>query len=412
VGVIVRLEKENFLILNMYDKLQTVKHQSVQKRKFNKFAVALDSENNTLSVNDIVKVIDGPHLSRQGQIKYLYRHFVFIHSKTYKENGGIFVCTSKHLSLATSNRSHNIQPGFMSPRITSPRHGDTPVSNGNTSSHGGSTVGKSPRTAVPQQRGTRRDATLIGQTIRITQGPYKGYIGMVKDATDTTVRVELHTKCQTITVDRVRISVVGGQKPSVRTPSINTPLYGQPGSQTPMAAAIGSRTPMYGSQTPLYDGSRTPHYSGSATPRHDGSATPNASSVWDPTSTTTPREDFESEDYWDDAPASNNNPNTPGYQAETPDNHAPFTPGSALNFSAQSPYSQHNPSPLDTYHQLYSNQVPTPGSNYGSTASPATSYQNYLFSPATPGGYFAPQTPGANVTSKPQAIGLDLSGNE
>lgn len=49
---------------------------------------------------------------------------------------------------------------------------------------------------------------------------------------------------------------------------------------------------------------------------------------------------------------------------------------------------------------MYSNQVPTPGSNYGSVNSPAASYQNYLYSPATPGAYFAPQTPGANTTSK------------
>ena len=34
-----------------------------------------------------------------------------------------------------------------------------------------------------------RDRELIGQTIKITQGPYKGHIGMVKDATEATARV-------------------------------------------------------------------------------------------------------------------------------------------------------------------------------------------------------------------------------
>lgn len=51
----------------------------------------------------------------------------------------------------------------------------------------------------------RRDMTLIGQTVSISQGPYKGYVGIVKDATETTCKVELHSKCQTITVDRNRI---------------------------------------------------------------------------------------------------------------------------------------------------------------------------------------------------------------
>ena len=36
-------------------------------------------------------------------------------------------------------------------------------------------------------------------------GPYKGYVGIVKDATEDTARVELHTTCTTISVDRTRL---------------------------------------------------------------------------------------------------------------------------------------------------------------------------------------------------------------
>ena len=84
----------------------------------------------------------------------------------------------------------------------------------------------------------RRDNDLIGQTVRISQGPYKGgrsfaslpkqgrgprghadlpldpplhstgYIGVVKDATESTARVELHSTCQTISVDRQRLTTV------------------------------------------------------------------------------------------------------------------------------------------------------------------------------------------------------------
>ena len=35
-----------------------------------------------------------------------------------------------------------------------------------------------------------------------------GYIGIVKDATETTARVELHSNCKTISVDRSRLSIV------------------------------------------------------------------------------------------------------------------------------------------------------------------------------------------------------------
>ena len=54
----------------------------------------------------------------------------------------------------------------------------------------------------------QRDMKLLGQTVRIIQGHYKGYIGIVKDATETTARVELNADCKTISVDKTRLSVV------------------------------------------------------------------------------------------------------------------------------------------------------------------------------------------------------------
>lgn len=94
----------------------------------------------------------------------------------------------------------------------------------------------SPGGGMSRGRG-RRDNELIGQTVRISQGPYKGdcrrcgdgggawqrgplaltfcvprpgYIGVVKDATESTARVELHSTCQTISVDRQRLTTVYG----------------------------------------------------------------------------------------------------------------------------------------------------------------------------------------------------------
>lgn len=48
----------------MHGKVMTVRHQAVNRRKDNRFAVALDSEQNNIHVKDIVKVIDGPHSVR------------------------------------------------------------------------------------------------------------------------------------------------------------------------------------------------------------------------------------------------------------------------------------------------------------------------------------------------------------
>ena len=53
-----------------------------------------------------------------------------------------------------------------------------------------------------------RDSTTIGKTVRVIQGPYIGYVGIIKDATESTARVELHTSCKTISVDRQRLSII------------------------------------------------------------------------------------------------------------------------------------------------------------------------------------------------------------
>uniref|UniRef100_A0A3Q2X824 Transcription elongation factor SPT5 n=1 Tax=Haplochromis burtoni TaxID=8153 RepID=A0A3Q2X824_HAPBU len=417
VGVIVRLERETFQVLNMHGKVMTVRHQAVNRRKDNRFAVALDSEQNSIHVKDIVKVIDGPHSGREGEIRHLFRGFAFLHCKKLVENGGMFVCKTRHLVLAGGSKPRDVTNftvgGFapMSPRISSPVHHGAQQRGG-----GGGGMGRG--------RG-RRDNELIGQTVRISQGPYKGYIGVVKDATESTARVELHSTCQTISVDRQRLTTV--YRPSGFTSThVRTPIYG---SQTPMYG-VGSRTPMYGSQTPLHDGSRTPHY-GSQTPLHDGSRTPGQSGAWDPSNPNTPSRNEEDYDFgYDDEPSpspqaygTTPNPQTPGYpEVPSPQvnpQYNPQTPGTPAMYNteqyspyaAPSPQGSYQPSPSpQSYHQVAPSPVgyqnthspasyhPTP-SPMAYQASPSPSPVGY--SPMTPGapspGGYNPHTPGSNI---------------
>lgn len=105
VGVIVRLERENFHVLGMNGKVIECKPTALQKRRENQNTVALDSEQNQIRRRDIVKVLEGPHAGRDGEIKHLYRSLAFLHSRMYTENGGIFVCKTRHLKLAGGNKN-------------------------------------------------------------------------------------------------------------------------------------------------------------------------------------------------------------------------------------------------------------------------------------------------------------------
>ncbi|NXX22414.1 SPT5H factor, partial [Podargus strigoides] len=319
-----------------------------------------------------------PRQGREGEIRHLFRGFAFLHCKKLVENGGMFVCKTRHLVLAGGSKPRDVTNftvgsfAPMSPRISSPMH---PSGAGQRGGFGGG--------GVSRGRG-RRDNDLIGQTVRISQGPYKGYIGVVKDATESTARVELHSTCQTISVDRQRLTTVGSRRPGGMTSAYGrTPMYG---SQTPMYGS-GSRTPMYGSQTPLHDGDRTPHY-GSQTPLHDGSRTPAQSGAWDPNNPNTPsRADEDFEYGFDDEPTPSPqgyggtpNPQTPGYpdpsspQVNQPYN--PQTPGTPAMYNTEqfspyavpSPQGSYQPSPSpQSYHQV----APSPV-GYQNTHSPAS----------------------------------------
>ncbi len=129
--------------------------------------------------------------------------------------------------------------GGLSPRLASPAHSGfggrtpqlgagTPRSDGGASPRLGGGAGGAGGGGNRQQRSTR-DRKLVGATVKIVKGPMKGHVGIVKDATESIVKVELHTNCQTISVDRNRIETVatGTAAPSGGISSYaRTPQYG------------------------------------------------------------------------------------------------------------------------------------------------------------------------------------------
>jgi transcription elongation factor SPT5 len=386
VGVIVRLEKELFHVLNMNGKVIQTKPQSIQKKREAKNVMGVDSRGNTIQKRDIVNVVDGSSPDNQGEVRHIYRNFVFLYSRMCLENGGIFVVKSNHLEVAGGVKSVNVNvnQGFMSPRLSSPAHSSQAPSNILSG-------GRSPGvlTQKPNIRGRNRD--LIGQTIKITQGHYKGSIGIVKDATETTARVELHSSCQTISVDCNRIQVIGGAsgKTGNITTYSKTPRPESTWSKTPLhdgnvtPGYTGGQTPGYGNRTPGYTGGQTPGYTGNQTPRADnwGDRTPSHNL---PSSTPNRTED----EPWE----TTYNPQTPGTYVQNP--FTPATPGGYASDHGFSPYQQPSPQVTTAFNPspVGFEQGPSP---YYPVQSPG-----YFQSPMTPssaafvGGGAPPGTPG------------------
>ena len=56
---------------------------------------------------------------------------------------------------------------------------------------------------------TAKQCTFRSEFLKMVfKNIFEGYIGIVKDATESTARVELHSSCKTISVDKTRLSNV------------------------------------------------------------------------------------------------------------------------------------------------------------------------------------------------------------
>ena len=240
VGVIVRVGREDFTVVNNHGISRDVRPEELRGKKnaMSKRAVALDVQGNQIRCGDTVSVAEGPHKGKTATIKQMSRAQLFLYSQTKSEHAGIFVVRSKSCILAgsrTQSRGMSGNPG-ESPFAT-------PQSN--------------PSRAGPAARGGRKDDALIGKSVRIQSGQWKGYLGVVADATATHVQVELHSRLKKVSVVRDRVAVVGDKFGATGELSAN----GVPGDIHAPTPAFGGATPMHGGATPMHGG---------ATPMHDG----------------------------------------------------------------------------------------------------------------------------------------------
>lgn len=101
-------------------------------------------------------------------------------------------------------------------------------------------------------RGRNRDDTLTNTMVKIQSGPWKGYRGRVKDATDTTVRIELDSQMKTITVNKNQLKASDGrgnrEEPDRYYPQTPSRAYPQTPSReypkTPARETMG-KSPAY-----------------------------------------------------------------------------------------------------------------------------------------------------------------------
>ncbi|KAL1533523.1 putative transcription elongation factor SPT5 1 [Salvia divinorum] len=371
-GVIIRVESEAFQVLKGVPERPDVALVRLReiKYKVDKKIFAKDRFKNTLSAKDVVKILDGPCRGKQGPVEHIYKGVLFIYDRHHLEHAG-FICVKSEFcmmvggSRANGERNGNSLTSRFSHLRTPPRVPPSPMRTPR-GGHGG-------HNNFGGRGGGRGHDALIGATVKIRLGHYKGCKGRVKDVKGSTVRIELESQMKVVAVDRSHIS----DNVNV-TPSRETSRYGM-GSETPMHP---SRTPLHPYMTPMRDSGVTPY--------HDGMRTPMRDRAWNPYTPMSP-----SRDNWEDG--------NPGSWGTSPQ----YQPGSPPSraYEAPTPGSGWTNNPSNNY-----NEAGTPrdsGSAYANAPSPYLPSTPGGQPPMTPSSAYLPGTPGGQPMT-PGSGGLDM----
>ncbi|KAG5519596.1 hypothetical protein PMAC_001751 [Pneumocystis sp. 'macacae'] len=310
VACIIKIDGNLLRVLDQNGLSRTILPNQISMKHQSKNAVSTDKNGLEIHIGDTVRDVDDRN--RQWTVIHIIHQYAFLYDREVNENNGVFVTKTKNLATIAAKGGritsgapdlNKMNPALQRPTINSIQ-------------------------SIPRFIG--RDKA-IGETVSICLGPYKGLIGIVKDTTETSARVELHSNQKTITIDKNKLgfknrytgkmmsyfefvaskggrnnkfgiqnnnlaynqsrsdipvwaqSSKNGIPPWINSGSI-TPAWANTGMQTPAWSNSGSKTPIWSnssSQTPAYNRARTPAYSGSKTPAASGSATPGyESSVW------------------------------------------------------------------------------------------------------------------------------------
>ncbi|KAG6777905.1 hypothetical protein POTOM_017747 [Populus tomentosa] len=196
-GLIIRVESEAFQVLKGVPERPDVALVRLReiKCKIEKKTNVQDRYKNTVSVKDVVRIIDGPCKGKQGPVEHIYRGVLFIYDRHHLEHAG-FICAKSHSCVVVGgSRSNGDRNGDSYSRLSSfktpPRVAPSPK----RFSRGGP-----PFESGGRNRGGRggHDA-LVGTTIKVRQGPFKGYRGRVVDIKGQLVRVELESQMKVVT---------------------------------------------------------------------------------------------------------------------------------------------------------------------------------------------------------------------
>ena len=213
-GLVLKVHEDQLTMINEQSQIVNIKIVELGKKvplpPRNGTLNGRDKSNNTLAVDQVVKVVEGPHRGLIGTIKHGYKHYLFLWNKEFPQSNGIFVQNSRNTEILGAE--------FMK---TDSKQKD----------------------GVASQNRLVRDQ-LVGQQVVIVKGKFKGHRGRVTFADDNTAKVELSSQCKVLPVDKHSVKLLSELKQD------------QSGQANAEGRSIYGGQSMHGGAT-VYDGGKT-----------------------------------------------------------------------------------------------------------------------------------------------------------
>lgn len=182
----IKVDRESLRVIDQNGSIRDVLPSRISSKvPLRREAVATDRNGAEIRRGDTVREIYGEQ--RTGVILHIHRSFVFLHNKDQVENTGVFVVRTTNVVTVSAKGGRATGPDLskMNPALRNAPN----------------------RAAMPPPPKTFGRDRLIGKTVAIRRGSYKGLLGIVKDATGDQVRVELQSKGSLVNVTRDMVIV-------------------------------------------------------------------------------------------------------------------------------------------------------------------------------------------------------------
>ncbi|KAJ2313889.1 transcription elongation factor spt5 [Coemansia sp. RSA 2610] len=190
VGIVLKAGRDALTVLDDRNETRTVAPRAARPMRGHADRSGVDHGGNAIRRGDAVREVAGAR--RQGTVVQVLRFVTFV--KAHEPTGGEALFAVRTRQVESLNARQNALDPYATRNM---RAGDGGGQRGGRGRGRGGRVGS--------LRGGRDP--LVGKTVIAGRGPYKGYVGIVRDVIGNSARVELHTNARVVAVDKDKLSV-------------------------------------------------------------------------------------------------------------------------------------------------------------------------------------------------------------